>query len=393
MKAVAESGKTPYIVNCSSREVYGEPTSIPVSETANLNPINSYGESKLKAEELVQNYVAGYNLRAITLRPSNVYGSTYDLPNRAIPKFIRRALTDQPIEIYGGCQTIDFIHISDIVEGIFSAVSKLETIENIRFYDVFNLISGVPHTLNDVIQAISDYSGKDIKTVYVDPRRCDVQRFVGDPEKARIELGFKAKMRFNKGISMTVDQYQRFFDNFSYGNPSAIESSITSLKEEVDQLKILQVIHGYPPLYMAGSEVYSYNLSKELAKYCEVHVFTRMENPFEQPYVYEDTLEDNVHIRRVNNPERNYTLTDNYLNPDIDAAFIDYVESVKPDVVHIGHLSHLSTNIIRIAKERFGLPVVFTLHDFWLYCFRGQLIAPYNRVCNGSSTEPLYAMH
>jgi nucleoside-diphosphate-sugar epimerase len=233
LQAIVKSKKKPYIVNCSSREVYGEPTELPVSETANLNPINSYGESKLKAEKLIQDYVAGYNLRAITLRPSNVYGSLYDLPNRAIPKFIRRALNDQPIEIYGGRQTIDFVHISDIVDGLTRAVSKLENMENIRYYDVFNLTSGVPRTLNDTILAISDYLGKNIKTVHLDPRRCDVQRFVGDSEKARIELGFKAKMPFNKGISMTVDKYQRFFDNFSYSNLSAIESSIMSAKEEV----------------------------------------------------------------------------------------------------------------------------------------------------------------
>lgn len=152
-------------------------------------------------------------------------------------------------------------------------------------------------------------------------------------------------------------------------------------------MKVLQVIHGYPPYYMAGSEVYTYNLSRELTRQCEVHVFTRVENPFKRPYTYEDSIEDGVHIRRVNNPERNYTLTDNYLNPGIDRAFIDYVESVKPDVVHIGHLSHLSTNIVRIVKERFGLPIIFTLHDFWLYCFRGQLITPENGICTGPSAD------
>jgi glycosyltransferase involved in cell wall biosynthesis len=152
-------------------------------------------------------------------------------------------------------------------------------------------------------------------------------------------------------------------------------------------LKVLQVIHGYPPYYRAGSEVYTNTLSVELVKYCDVYVFTRVENPFEPPYTFEDSVDDGVHIRRVNNPERNYTLMDNYLNPEIDRAFREYVEYVRPDVVHIGHLSHLSTNIVRIAKERYGLPVVFTLHDFWLYCFRGQLITPENRICQESSIE------
>ena len=44
-------------------------------------------------------------------------------------------------------------------------------------------------------------------------------------------------------------------------------------------MKILQVIHGFPPYYMAGSEVYTYNLCQELKKYHEVFVFTRIEDP------------------------------------------------------------------------------------------------------------------
>ena len=142
-------------------------------------------------------------------------------------------------------------------------------------------------------------------------------------------------------------------------------------------MRILLVIHGYPPFYMAGSEVYTYNLARELAKTNDVFVFHRIEDKTKPLYQYEDTKEDGVNIRYINNYEPdNSTFYDKYLNPVVDDAFRDYVKLVKPDVVHIGHLSHLSTQIPIIAKREFGLPVLFTIHDFWMFCHRGQLINP-----------------
>jgi len=150
-------------------------------------------------------------------------------------------------------------------------------------------------------------------------------------------------------------------------------------------MKVLKVIHGYPPFYMAGSEVYSYNLTKELSRHADVHVFTRVENPFEEPYSIFDEVIDGVKIRRVNKPGRDYTLEDKYLDLQMDERFREHVEEIGPDVVHVGHLSHLSTNIINIAKEEFGLPVIYTIHDFWLFCFRGQAIKPGFETCAAPS--------
>ena len=142
-------------------------------------------------------------------------------------------------------------------------------------------------------------------------------------------------------------------------------------------MRILLVIHGYPPYYMAGSEVYTYNLARELAKKNEVFVFCRIEDKTKPLYEYEDVVNEGVSVRYINNYEpKDATFYDKYLNPSIDEMFRDYVRIVQPDVVHIGHLSHLSTQIPIIAKREFGLPVLFTIHDFWMFCHRGQLITP-----------------
>lgn len=151
-------------------------------------------------------------------------------------------------------------------------------------------------------------------------------------------------------------------------------------------MKIAKVIHGFPPYYMAGSEVYSYNLCSELSKKHDVWVFTRVEDPYSPLYeVRQEELND-MQVARVNKPPRDYTFRSKYEDERLERVFERWLDSVNPDTAHVGHLSHLSTNIIRILKER-GIPVVYTLHDYWLICLRGQLITNGLELCNGPTPE------
>lgn len=150
-------------------------------------------------------------------------------------------------------------------------------------------------------------------------------------------------------------------------------------------MKVLKVIHGFPPDYMAGSEVYSYHLVKELTRQnIETFVFTRVENEFDDNYKIYNEIFEEIKIQRVNKPKRDYLYEDKFYDDDMDRIFKEYLLSINPDVVHFGHLSHLSTNLIRIVKE-FNIPIVYTIHDFWLYCVKGQLINKDGNICEGPS--------
>ena len=140
-------------------------------------------------------------------------------------------------------------------------------------------------------------------------------------------------------------------------------------------MKILQVIHGYPMRYNAGSEVYTQGLAQALAERHEVHVFTRQENGFLQEYAthQEDDPSDPRITLHVINMAR---ARDGYRHVAVDGAFAGLLDEVRPEVVHIGHLNHLSTSLVFEARER-RIPVVFTLHDYWLMCPRGQFIQMY----------------
>ncbi|MGB1090913.1 MAG: glycosyltransferase family 4 protein [Oceanobacter sp.] len=108
-------------------------------------------------------------------------------------------------------------------------------------------------------------------------------------------------------------------------------------------MKIVKVIHGYPMLYNAGSEVYSQTICHGLAKRGhEVHVFTREEDSFQPDgamRVGQDVDVPEITLHLVNNPR----MRDRYRLDIVDQRFAELLDQVKPDIVHIGHLNHLST--------------------------------------------------
>ncbi len=137
-------------------------------------------------------------------------------------------------------------------------------------------------------------------------------------------------------------------------------------------MKILQVIHGYPMRYNAGSEIYTQTLSHGLAQQHEVHVFSREENPFAPDYCLREELDADqpqIKLHIINLP--NYK--DRYRHTAVDQRFAELLEILKPDVVHIGHLNHLSTALVKQVAQR-HIPMVYTLHDYWLMCPRGQFM-------------------
>ncbi|MCZ6688106.1 MAG: glycosyltransferase [Planctomycetota bacterium] len=137
-------------------------------------------------------------------------------------------------------------------------------------------------------------------------------------------------------------------------------------------MRIVQVIHGYPMRYNAGSEIYTQILCQGLADRHEVHVFTREENPLVPDYGLreERDIEDERVTLHVINLARS---RERYNDLEVDRRFAGLLDRLRPDVVHIGHLNHLSTSLVPDAARQ-GIPVVFTLHDYWLMCPRGQFI-------------------
>lgn len=135
-------------------------------------------------------------------------------------------------------------------------------------------------------------------------------------------------------------------------------------------MHILKIIHGYPPQYNAGSEVYSQSICTELSKYHKVSVFTREENPYIPCFsIREEKINENLTLYLVNHPQGK----DSYKHQKMDNVFTSLLENLQPDIAHIGHLNHLSTGLVDVLNQ-FKIPIIYTLHDFWLMCPRGQFL-------------------
>ena len=117
------------VIYASSLSVYGNPKRNPVSEDHEKNPITPYGITKLKAENLLENY-AKLGAETIGLRYFNVYGKGKIGPNKGvIPDFLENIAKNEPLVIYGsGSQIRDFIFVGDVIKATCLAMeSKMKS--------------------------------------------------------------------------------------------------------------------------------------------------------------------------------------------------------------------------------------------------------------------------
>ncbi len=147
-------------------------------------------------------------------------------------------------------------------------------------------------------------------------------------------------------------------------------------------MRILQVIHDFLPHHAAGSELYCYYLSKQLSKRHSIYLmFTEVDHAKPQ-YYYRRSSYMGLPLYEVTHNHIYRRFEDTYADPKMDRVFSRILDEVRPDVVHLQHLLNHSINYITIARKR-CIPVVFTLHDYWLSCPNGgQRIRPDLHVCD-----------
>jgi len=187
------------LVFASSSSVYGElkQSEFPVKETHSLNPISPYGESKKQSELLCENYSKLFKIRTSILRFYTVYGPR-QRPDEAIMKFLNLSISREPIPIFDdGTKIRDFTYISDIVNGIILSQ---------KFGNgTYNLGSGNPISVNQMVDIIEEKLGKKIKRQYVDSPKGDVFKTHADITKAQKELNFSPTIKFQNGIEKTIE--------------------------------------------------------------------------------------------------------------------------------------------------------------------------------------------
>ena len=195
----------------STSEVYGDPLEHPQREEywGNANPVgmrSCYEEGKRFAETLTTIFERSHGLDARIVRIFNCYGPNSD-PNdgRLVPNFVKQALKDDPITIYGtGEHTRSLCYVSDLVEGLLKALFTEGTRGRI-----YNLGNQDEHKVIDYALMIKRLAGSKSPIVHVDPRfEDDPRRRRPDIARAKLELGWAPVVEVEEGLGNTIEWFR-----------------------------------------------------------------------------------------------------------------------------------------------------------------------------------------
>ncbi len=198
----AAENKVDRFVFASSTAVYGNTEALPIKETEVLRPISPYAASKVAGESYCSAFTGCYGLDAVALRFFNVYGPRNENSpySGVITKFLRKACNNEVLTIEGdGEQTRDFIHVSDVAEALVLALERKQLQG-----EVFNICTGVPTSVNQLVNVLRSVTGKNLCVKHDSPRQGDIRESFGDPAKAMDKLGFKSKISLKKGLEMLL---------------------------------------------------------------------------------------------------------------------------------------------------------------------------------------------
>jgi UDP-glucose 4-epimerase len=200
------------LVFSSTAAVYGEPESVPIREDARTLTVNAYGESKLRFERTLDEYLTR-GIRSIRFRYFNVAGAwpdgslgeAHDPETHLIPRILRSMRDGQErFEVFGGDYPTpdgtcvrDYIHVCDLALAHAIGLERLHAGED---GGVFNLGNGAGFSNLEVVRTCAQVTGKEVEIV-IGPRRAgDPARLISSAEKAAAVLGWSPERPDLAGI-------------------------------------------------------------------------------------------------------------------------------------------------------------------------------------------------
>jgi dTDP-glucose 4,6-dehydratase len=189
----------------STSEVYGDPEEHPQKETywGNVNPIGPrgvYDEAKRYAEALTMAYRNQQGVDTAIVRIFNTYGPRMR-PNdgRAIPTFVRQALANQPLTVYGdGSQTRSFCYVDDLIRGLYLLATSDEHLP-------VNLGNPSEFTVKELADTVIRVTGSSSEVVYEALPIDDPQVRQPDITRAKQVLGWSPTIELEDGLRRMLD--------------------------------------------------------------------------------------------------------------------------------------------------------------------------------------------
>ena len=202
--AMADAGVNKLVFS-STAAVYGNPLKVPIPETAAINAVNPYGESKVMVEKVLDWLDATRGLRAIRLRYFNACGANnaaglgerHDPETHLIPLILRAVRTGKPVTLFGddyptpdGTCVRDYVHVDDLASAHIAAVNHLL---NGGASNVFNAGTGQGFSVKEVVTAVEKITGQSVPYIMGPRRDGDPAQLVADSSKLRQTLGWQPK--------------------------------------------------------------------------------------------------------------------------------------------------------------------------------------------------------
>ncbi|QAA30293.1 UDP-glucose 4-epimerase GalE [Clostridium manihotivorum] len=194
------------IVFSSTAAVYGEPETVPITETDKTEPTNTYGETKLAMEKMMKWADKAHGLRYIALRyfnvagahPNGLIGEDHTPETHLIPLILQVPLNKrEKISLFGddydtkdGTCIRDYIHVKDLIDAHLLAFNKLRDGWQ---SDVFNLGSGSGFTVKEMVEAARKVTGHSIPAEVCPRRAGDPAVLIASSDKAKKVLGWEPK--------------------------------------------------------------------------------------------------------------------------------------------------------------------------------------------------------
>jgi UDP-glucose 4-epimerase len=194
------------VVLASSAAVYGEVATLPVEETAAIQPMSPYGIDKHASELALAYYQTIHGVGATSLRFFNVYGPRQDPSSPysgVISVFADRARAGRPLTIFGdGGQTRDFVYVGDVARAIVAAAST----DHGHGHAAINIGTGRGITIKELAHTVVELCGSRSEIHYAAARAGEILHSVAKVERMASELGVRAETALPQGLTRTLSE-------------------------------------------------------------------------------------------------------------------------------------------------------------------------------------------
>jgi UDP-glucose 4-epimerase len=204
------------VVFAGTRQVYGRPDYLPVDERHLVRPADINGVNKAAGEYYHLLYNNVFDVRACSLRLTNVYGPRQLIKHNRqgfIGWFIRLALEGREIQVFGdGSQLRDFVYVDDAADAFLRAGAS-----SVCDGDVFNVGGDAPISLRDLVQVLVRVAGRGSARFVdwpADKKRIDIGSFYSDSTKFRTTAGWQPEVALEDGLRQTLSFYRAHLDEY-----------------------------------------------------------------------------------------------------------------------------------------------------------------------------------